>query len=98
MSRAITYFDLARSYGSLEQAFAPATAAYTLLSFSSDWMYPPSGSQELERALEAAGRDVEHVCVETTYGHDSFLLEEEAQAPHIATALERALIRRRASV
>jgi homoserine O-acetyltransferase len=98
LSRALTYFDLERSYGSVAEAFAPARAAYTLLSFSSDWVYPPSASQELERALHAAGREVEHVCVETTYGHDSFLLEEEAQAPHIEAALDRALSRRRAGV
>ena len=93
MSRALTYFDL-----ELPGAFAGARAAYTLLSFSSDFMYPPSDSEELAAALRAAGREVEHVCLETTYGHDSFLLEEEAQAPYIATALDRALIRSRAGV
>ena len=93
MSRALTYFDLELPY-----AFAPAKASYMLLSFSSDWMYPPSDSVELAEALESLGKDVEHVCVETTYGHDSFLLEEEAQAPHIAAALDRALTRRRARV
>jgi homoserine O-acetyltransferase len=97
-SRALTYFDLARQYGSLEQAFAPAQAAFTLLSFSSDWMYPPADSEQLAVALRAAGKEVEHVCLETTYGHDSFLLEEDAQAPHIESALERALRRRRARV
>jgi homoserine O-acetyltransferase len=93
MSRALTYFDL-----QLPDAFAPARATYTLLSFSSDFMYPPSDSEELAEALRAAGREVEHVCVETTYGHDSFLLEEAAQAPHISSALDRALERRRANV
>jgi homoserine O-acetyltransferase len=93
MSRALTYFDLP-----LPDAFAGARAAYTLLSFSSDWMYPPADARELEHALRAVGREVEHVCLETTYGHDSFLLEEAAQAPHIAAALERALERRRARV
>jgi homoserine O-acetyltransferase/O-succinyltransferase len=93
MSRALTYFDLDPT-----DAFAAAKASYALLSFSSDWMYPPSDSEELAEALRAAGREVEHVCLETTYGHDSFLLEEAAQAPHIAAALERALDRRRSRV
>jgi homoserine O-acetyltransferase len=84
MSRALTYFDL-----DLPDAFAPAKAAYTLLSFSSDWMYPPTDSEELADALAVNGREVEHVCLQTTYGHDSFLLEEAAQAPHIVAALER---------
>jgi homoserine O-acetyltransferase len=89
-SRALTYFDLARQYGSLEDAFRRARAAFTLLSFSSDWMYPPRDSVELEQALQAAGREVEHHCLETSYGHDSFLLDEDVQAPHIAAALDRA--------
>lgn len=89
MSRALTYFDLV-----LPDAFAHAAAGYALLSFSSDWMYPPADSDELAVALRAAGREVEHVCLETTYGHDSFLLEEAAQAPHIVAALDRALERR----
>jgi homoserine O-acetyltransferase/O-succinyltransferase len=93
MSRALTYFDLDPT-----DAFAAAKASYALLSFSSDWMYPPSDSEERAEALRAAGREVEHVCLETTYGHDSFLLEEAAQAPHIAAALERALDRRRSRV
>src|SRR4051794_15549689 len=88
MSRALTYFDL-----DVPDAFAPARAAYALLSFSSDFMYPPSDSQELVAALEANGLEVEHTCLETTYGHDSFLLEEAAQAPHIRAALERAVAR-----
>ena len=42
ISRALTYFDLARSYGdgSLERALARVRAAALLLSFSSDWLYP----------------------------------------------------------
>jgi homoserine O-acetyltransferase/O-succinyltransferase len=97
MSRALTYFDLARTHGagSLERALAPARASFTLLSFSSDWIYPPADAEELLAALETAGKDAEHVLINTNYGHDSFLLEEEAQAPHIVAALERARTRRR---
>jgi homoserine O-acetyltransferase len=93
MSRALTYFDLA-----LPDAFARAIAAYALLSFSSDFMYPPADSYELEEALRSVGREIEHTCLETSYGHDSFLLEEAAQAPHIVAALERAVARRGARV
>ena len=62
---------------------------FLLLSFTSDWIYPPSDSVDLAAALEAAGRDVENVTFETTYGHDSFLLEDELQAPYIGPFLER---------
>jgi len=79
ISRALTYFDLARTYGggSLERALAGVRARTLLLSFSSDWLYPSRDSEEIARALGASGKEVEHHVIEASYGHDSFLLEEE---------------------
>jgi homoserine O-acetyltransferase/O-succinyltransferase len=90
ISRALTYFDLARDRGggSLERAVSPATARYRVISFSSDWLYPPADAQELEQALRANQQRVEHHLIDASYGHDSFLLEEARQAPLIATFLE----------
>jgi homoserine O-acetyltransferase len=81
LSRALSYFDLARSYGngSLPPAFARAQARFLVLSFSSDWLYPPSDSADLVSALRASSIDVEEHVIESTYGHDAFLLEEAAQ-------------------
>ena len=67
---------------------ADAQARYLLVSFSSDWLYPPHDSAELETALAAGGKDVEHHPIQASYGHDSFLLEEARQAPLIARFLE----------
>jgi len=84
-SRALTYFDLARQYGNgrLVDALAPIKARTLLIAFSSDWLYPPSGSQELADALRAAGKHVELHVIEAPYGHDCFLLEEARQTPMI---------------
>src|SRR5579864_1439793 len=91
LSRALTYFDLARDHGdgSLERAVADVEAEYLLLSFSSDWLYPPHDSYELEFALRAEHKSVTHIEIEASYGHDSFLLEERRQAPIIAEFLEK---------
>ena len=90
LSRALTYFDLARAGGgSLERALRSVQAATLLISFSSDWLYPPADSRELYDALAAAGKRVEHLTIETTYGHDSFLLEEARQTPAIIEFLDR---------
>lgn len=91
ISRALTYFDLARSHGggSLERAVAPIRASVLLVSFSSDWLYPPRDARRLEAALRAAGKDVEHHEIDTTYGHDSFLLEEARQTPMVRAFLDR---------
>lgn len=78
ISRALTYFDLARTYGagSLERALSRVRARTLLLSFSSDWLYPSRDSEEIARALRASGKDAEHHVIDASYGHDSFLLEE----------------------
>ena len=77
-SRALTYFDLARQYGhgSLVEAVRTVAARTLLIAFSSDWLYPPSNSEELAAALRAAGKDVECHVIDAPYGHDCFLLEE----------------------
>jgi homoserine O-acetyltransferase len=84
-SRALTYFDLARQYGrgSLRSALEGVSARTLLIAFSSDWLYPPSASREIEEALVAGGKQVDLHVIEAPYGHDCFLLEEAQQTPII---------------
>jgi len=88
-SRALTYFDLARQYGNgaLADALKDVRARALLIAFSSDWLYPPSGSEELAAALRAAGKDVDLHVIDAPYGHDCFLLEEARQTPMIQAFL-----------
>ncbi|WP_432994878.1 homoserine O-acetyltransferase MetX [Dactylosporangium sp. CA-233914] len=91
LSRALTYFDLAREHGngSLEQALAGVKARTLLIAFSSDWLYPPAASQDIERALLALGKPVELHIIDAPYGHDCFLLEEARQTPIIRRFLHQ---------
>ena len=90
-SRALTYFDLARQYGGgqLAEALRKVSARTLLIAFSSDWLYPPSGSEELAAALRANGSEVELHVIDAPYGHDCFLLEEARQTPMIQKFLAR---------
>jgi homoserine O-acetyltransferase len=65
------------------------TARTLLIAFSSDWLYPPSGSEEVAAALRAAGKPVELHVIEAPYGHDCFLLEEARQIPLVREFLSR---------
>jgi homoserine O-acetyltransferase/O-succinyltransferase len=89
-SRALTYFDLARQYGrgSLTRSLEPVSARTLLIAFSSDWLYPPSGSRDIEAALRGLGKPVELNVIDAPYGHDCFLLEEARQTPIIRHFLE----------
>jgi homoserine O-acetyltransferase/O-succinyltransferase len=85
MSRALTYFDLAREHGdgSLKRALEGIAARTLMIAFSSDWLYPPAASREIEEALRALGKPVDFHVIDAPYGHDCFLLEEARQTPII---------------
>ncbi|KAB8142700.1 homoserine O-acetyltransferase [Chloroflexia bacterium SDU3-3] len=90
ITKAIDYWDLPERHGSLEHALRLGDAPLLLISFTSDWLYPPSDSHAIAHAARAAGRAVEHHVIESRAGHDSFLIDEEEQRPLITRFLARA--------
>ncbi len=83
ITKAIDYFDLANGHGGLGVTFRDVQARFLVISFSSDWLYPPYQSKEIVKALKVNGIDVSYCEIPSSYGHDAFLLEEEAQTPLI---------------
>ena len=77
ITRAMDYFDLAASAGGkLVDAFRGAGhVRCCVLSFSSDWLYPPSENKAFVHALNAAGVRVAYTEIESDHGHDAFLLD-----------------------
>ena len=77
ITRAMDYFDLAAEHnGVLAEAFRNTHTRFCLVSFSSDWLFPPVENKRVAHALNAAGANVSFVEIETDRGHDAFLLEE----------------------
>ncbi len=87
ITKAIDYFDLASGPGSLKDAFHNVGARFLVISFTSDWLYPSYQSKEIVRAIKANRGDVTYFEVNSSYGHDAFLLEEEVQTPLISSFL-----------
>jgi homoserine O-acetyltransferase len=67
----------------LARALQGVSARALLIAFSSDWLYPPAASRDIEEALLSLGKPVECHVIEAPYGHDCFLLEEAQQTPYI---------------
>jgi len=76
ITRAMDYFDLAEDHGTLVNAFKDTKAAFCIVSFSSDWLFPTEEAKSIVRALSATTSDVSFVEIETDKGHDAFLLDE----------------------
>lgn len=82
-TKAINYFDLESDFnGNLSSAFRDFAqnkdGKFCLISFSDDWLFPPSETKKLTHALIACGVNVSSVTLESSAGHDSFLLENDS--------------------
>jgi homoserine O-acetyltransferase/O-succinyltransferase len=77
ITRALDYFDPARTYGGdLSHALARAQAKFLLVSFTTDWRFSPKRSREIVKALLDNKRDVSYAEIDAPHGHDAFLLDD----------------------
>ena len=79
LSKALDYFDLSED-DDLVTVFKGVKAKLLVIAFTSDWLYPSYQSKHMVKAMKANDLDVSFLEIDTTYGHDSFLLEIEGQS------------------
>ena len=87
LTKAIDEFDLFEN-GSQAEVLRRVRAHFLVISFASDWLYPPVQSRELVRLLKRVNVPVTYINLETPYGHDSFLIENPAFANVVRHYLE----------
>ena len=76
VTRALDYFDPAIEHNdNLVETLRRATAKFLVISFSSDWRFAPERSNEIVDALVAAGKPTVSANIESSMGHDSFLMD-----------------------
>ena len=98
ISKAMDYYDLAAGRRSLVEALEGVQAAFLVVSFTSDWLFPTYQSKEIVRALQANGVRSTFLEIPSQYGHDSFLLPSERLGGAISGFLANALKRERAGL
>jgi homoserine O-acetyltransferase len=77
LSMAIDLFDLGDTPERLAQALGQSSCRWLLISYTSDWLFPPFQSREIVNGLIAARKPVSYCNVETDCGHDAFLLPNQ---------------------
>ncbi len=77
LTMAMDLFDLGDTKEKLIAAFRPASCRWLIMSFTSDWLFPPFQSREMLDALIASDKPVSYCNVHTDCGHDAFLLPHE---------------------
>jgi homoserine O-acetyltransferase len=77
LSLAMDLFDLGGAPEQLAAALRGARCRWLVLSFSSDWLFPPEQSRDIVNALVANEAPVSYCEVRSTCGHDAFLLPDD---------------------
>jgi len=78
ITKALDYFDLDNGKG-LENVLRGVRTKLLVIAFKSDWLYPAYQSREIVRACKLAGVDATYCELNSSYGHDAFLLETGEQ-------------------
>jgi len=60
---------------------------WRLISYTSDWLFPSAQLEGFLVDLHRAGAEASHVIIESSVGHDSFIVEPELIAPEIRSFL-----------
>jgi len=90
ITRALDYFDPSRQTGGdLTAALAVAKAKFLLVSFSTDWRFPPPRSREIVKALLNNEISVSYAEIDAPHGHDAFLLTDPRYHSVVRAYFER---------
>jgi len=77
ITKALDYYDPAADHGGdLAKALAPASAAFLVISFTSDWRFTSGRSREIVKALLDARKIVSYLDNDAPQGHDAFLMDD----------------------
>jgi len=79
LSMALDLFDFGATREELIRNFQSAECRWLVVSFTSDWLFPPFQSRQMVDALVALNQPVSYCDVKSDCGHDAFLLPDELE-------------------
>ncbi len=77
LTMAMDLFDLGATSAELAATLAKSQSRWLVVSFTSDWLFPPFQSRDIVDALIANDIPVSYCDVESNCGHDAFLLPDD---------------------
>ena len=78
MTKSLDYFDPIKDYGDkIQRMLSKTTCKFLVISFTSDWRFPPHRSKEIVELLLDNNKPVSYAEINSSGGHDAFLMENE---------------------
>lgn len=90
ITKAINIFDLSRGYDSLQEALLKIKSKLYLISFGADLLFEPKESKEIYDIMQNIHpkEQSSYLNVQSSYGHDAFLVEIDKFEDYIRKALD----------
>lgn len=88
ITKALDYFDLSNGR-TLFEVFKGIRAKFLIMAFKSDWLYPTYQSKDILKICKLAGIEATYCEINSTYGHDAFLLEIDEETHLVKHFLKR---------
>ena len=76
ITKAIDDFNITDGFENLADALKNIKAKCFVISFTSDWLYPQEQSIKIVKALKINGIETTYTNFDSSYGHDSFLIDD----------------------
>lgn len=93
LNRAMDLHDIGRGRNGATAALSRFSGPAMTVSVTSDFLYPPHQQQQLAQALTSAGSScVQHHMIESSFGHDGFLVEHDKLAPLLSDFFDKVYV------
>ena len=76
ITKAIDDFDITDGFENLADSLKNIKSKCFVMSFTSDWLYPQEQSLKIVKALKINGIETTYTNFDSSYGHDSFLIDD----------------------
>ncbi len=87
MTKALDYFDPFNEIDFVER-MSKSRSRFLVISFTSDWRFPPKRSEEIVKTLIKFNKDVSYACIKSDGGHDAFLMKNDNYFEIMRTYIE----------
>jgi homoserine O-acetyltransferase len=88
ITKAMDNFDASEGTP-LQDVLKGIKARALVIAFKSDWLYPAYQSKEIVKACKLSGMEATYCEIDSTYGHDAFLLEIDEETHLISHFLKK---------
>ena len=94
MTKALDYFDPFNETDFIER-MSKSKSRFLVISFTSDWRFPPRRSEEIVKTLIKFNKDVSYACIKSDGGHDAFLMKNDNYFEIMRTYIEANMMARK---